>query len=157
MNRNIIWVIVLIIAAGGAFWGGMSYAQSQASAARSSFAAGAGGSFAGRTGTRTGAAAGGLVAGQIVSSGNGSISIQMQNSSSSEIVLIGSNTQILKTVSGSASDLTVGANVTVTGTTNSDGSISATSVQIRPAGTAGGFPGGRTGTGAAGGTSAAAQ
>lgn len=107
MNKKAIWaVVILIIVAAGAFWGGMLYAQSQ-TPVRTAYTGATGAGFAGRTGTRTGAG-GGLVAGQIVSSGNGSISIQMQNSSSSEIVLIGSNTQILKSVSGSAADLTVG-------------------------------------------------
>jgi hypothetical protein len=73
----------------------------------------------------------------------------MQNSSSSEIVLLSPTTQILKSVTGAASDLTVGSEVTITGTTNSDGSVSATSIQIRPAGM--NYPGAgsaRTSTGA---------
>jgi hypothetical protein len=126
-------VVLIIIVGGGAFYGGMSYAGSQAPAAgtRGQFAAGGAG-FAGRTGgTRTGA---GFTAGQIVSAGNGSISIQQQNGSSTEIVLLSPTTQILKSTAGTASDLTQGESVTVTGTSNSDGSLTATAIQIRPAG-----------------------
>ncbi len=137
MNKNqfIGVVVVLIIVGGGAFYAGMSYAGSQTPARSSSTFSGAGGAggFAGRTGAR-GAAGGGITLGTIVASSNGSISIQQQNGSSTEIVLVGPSTQILKTVAGSASDLSVGTTVTITGTSNSDGSMTANSIQIRPAG-----------------------
>ena len=128
-------IIVLIIVAGGSFYAGTSYAKGKAPA-RGQFAAGGTGAagFAGRGGAGAGGARGGFTAGQIVSASNGSISIQQQNGSSSEIVLISPSTQILKTVAGSASDLTQGTQVTVTGSANADGSMSASSIQIRPAG-----------------------
>lgn len=138
MKRNqIIGAIIGIVVVGGAgFWGGMAYANSQTPARESlaggTFtrgAGGAGGAFAGRTG-----AGGGITAGQIVSSGNGSITIQAATGSSTQLVLVGNSTQILKTAAGSMSDLSVGAAVTVTGTSNSDGSLSAQTIQIRPAG-----------------------
>jgi hypothetical protein len=134
MNRNQVIgaVVVLIIVGGGAFYGGMSYAGSQ-TPARSTLAAGGAGGFAGRTGAR-GGAAGGFTAGTIVSASQGTISIQQQNGSSTEIVLVSPTTQILKTAAGSASDLSVGTTVTITGTSNSDGSMTANSIQIRPAG-----------------------
>lgn len=135
MNKNQVIgaVVVLIIVGGGAFYAGMSYAGSQ-TPARSTFStAGGAGGFAGRTGAR-GGAGGGFTAGTIVSSGSGTISIQQQNGSSTEIVLVGPSTQILKTVAGSASDLSVGTTVTITGTSNSDGSMTANSIQVRPAG-----------------------
>lgn len=138
-NQLIGGIIVLLLVAGGSFYAGKSMASTAAPARGAGFAAGGtGGTFAGRT--RTGAN-GGFTAGQIVSVSNGSISIQQQNGSSTEIVLMSPSTQILKTVAGSASDLTAGVGVTITGTPNSDGSMTATSVQIRPAGM--GFPGGR--------------
>ncbi|HEY5383218.1 MAG TPA: hypothetical protein VIJ88_01545 [Candidatus Paceibacterota bacterium] len=137
-NQVIGVIIALLIVGGGAFYGGMSYAGSQ-TPARVSGAAG----FAGRTGAggfagRAGAAGGGFTAGQIVSTGSGSISIQQQNGSSTEIVLLSPTTQILKSTAGTASDLSQGTTVTVTGTSNSDGSLTATSIQIRPAGTGAG-------------------
>lgn len=140
MNRNQIigGVAILVVVAGGAFYAGTSYGKSQqplrGGAAGQFFVNGAAGGQPGRAGRSAG---GGFTAGSIVSSGNGSISILQQNGSSTEIVLIGPSTQILKSVVGGASDLTIGTDVTVTGTTNSDGSLSATSIQLRPAG--GGF------------------
>lgn len=145
-NRIILGIVVVIIA-GGAFYAGNVYGKGQTpSRTGGTFVAGAGG-FAGRTGTRTGAA-GGFTTGQILSVGQGSVTIQEQSGSSSEIVLVSDTTQITKSVSGAMSDLTPGTSIIVTGSTNSDGSITAQSIQIRPAGMTGGFSGGtsRTGT-----------
>ena len=90
---------------------------------------GQGGQFAGRAG-----ASGGIATGQIISAGDGSITIQSSQGSSTQIVLIGGSTQVLKTTSGSASDLSVGTGVVVQGSQNSDGSLTAQSIQIRPTG-----------------------
>lgn len=129
----------MIIVAGGAFYAGTAYGKGQAPTRGAGQLTTGGTGFAGRGGPRGAGAGGGFTAGAIVSSGNGSISIQQQNGSSTEIVLLGPSTQILKSVAGSASDLTVGTEVTVTGTANSDGSLTAQSIQIRPAGI--GLPG----------------
>ena len=53
---------------------------------------------------------------------------------STKIVLVGSSIEITKSAAGSVEDLATGINVTVVGTANSDGSVTAESVQIRPAG-----------------------
>lgn len=95
---------------------------------------GSAGQFAVRPGARTGA--GGFTAGQILSAANGSITIEQENGSSTEIVLVSPSTQVLKTTSGSTADLTAGTQVVVTGTSNSDGSLTAQSIQIRSAGAA---------------------
>ncbi len=144
MKRNqIIGAVVgIIIIGGGAFYAGTVYGKGQTpTRGGGQFAAGGAGGFVARGGGR-GAGGGGFTAGDIVSTSNGSISIKMQNGSSTEIVLVGQSTQILKSTSGTISDLIVGTPVVVTGTPNSDGSLSATSIQIRPAGMAG-FGGGR--------------
>ena len=49
---------------------------------------------------------------------------------STKIVILSASTPIGKMTTGSASDLTVGTSITVLGTANSDGHVSATSVQI---------------------------
>lgn len=136
MNKTVIFVIALVVVACAAFYGGTMYAKAQAPQRGSGqFAAAGGGAFAGRTGG-TGRAGGGFTAGQVVSVQDGSLTIEEQNGSSTEIVLTSPSTQILKTVSGSLNDLTAGAQVVVTGTSNSDGSLTAQSIQIRPAGSA---------------------
>lgn len=147
-------MVAVVIVGGGSFYAGMSYAKGQASSSPTTRVAGGAG-FAGRGGAARGGTGGGFTAGQILSVNNGSITIQSAMSSSTEIVLTSPSTQIVKTVSGSASDLTTGASIVVTGSMNSDGSLSAQSIQIRPAGMGGGFGGGRgggAGTGATGAT-----
>ncbi|HEV8666707.1 MAG TPA: DUF5666 domain-containing protein [Candidatus Paceibacterota bacterium] len=131
-NQVIGGVIILLVVAGGSFYAGEAMAKNP-TPDKGQFATTFGGGNAGFT-TRLGGrgANGGFTAGQIVSTANGSISIQQQNGSSSEIVLISPTTQILKQTSGTSADLTNGTNVTVTGTSNSDGSLTATSISIRP-------------------------
>ncbi len=143
-NQVIGGVIILVVVAGGSFYAGKSIASSTPTAPVTRGAGGFGlNGQVGRAGARAG---GGFTAGQIVSSSNGSISIQQQNGSSTEIVLISPTTQILKSVVGTPSDLSNGTTVTVTGTSNSDGSLTATAIQIRPKGM--NFGGTRGATGA---------
>lgn len=133
-NHLIGVAIVTIMVGGASFYAGTAYGKGQ-TPTRGNFAGqftnGAGGGFAGR-GMR--GAGGEFTAGEIISASNGSVSIKMQNGSSTEIVLVGASTQIFKSVTGTAGDLSVGKNVVVTGTQNSDGSLTAQSIQIRSAG-----------------------
>ncbi len=139
-------VTIAIIIAVIAFGAGWEIKSSSASTTAASTAARSGftGTFAGGTGARTGrtVAGGGLVAGTIVSVDPTSISIALPNSTStsattgSTVVLYSTGTSVLKSVIGSPADLSVGENVTVSGTANSDGSMSATAIQIRPTPTA---------------------
>jgi hypothetical protein len=145
-NQALGALLGVIIIAGGAFYAGTAYGKGQTPAAS---ARGAGAGFAGRTGGARGGA-GGFTTGQILSVSGTSMTIQQQNGSSSEIVILSPSTQVLKTTTGSATDLTAGTNVVVTGTPNSDGSLTAQSVQIRPAGM--NFPGAGGGRGGASGT-----
>jgi hypothetical protein len=142
---HIVWVVVALIALGGGyFWGKASAVNSL----RTSFASGAFGSstrrFAGG-----GAAGGGLVAGQIASFGNDSMTIQLANGNS-EVVLYSSSTPVTEPTTVSPSVLQVGTNVMVGGTSNSDGSVSAQTIQVRT-GNSGGGSGGGNGTAPSGG------
>ena len=141
MNKKstlVVWAIVIAIVAFGAGWyikGSSSSTSSATTSARSSFT----GTFSGTVGARAGrTSGGGLVVGKIVSVDPTSISVALPNSTSttattgSTVVLYSTGTNILKSVIGSAADLSVGESVTVQGTANSDGSMSATSIQIRP-------------------------
>lgn len=152
-NKNVITTIVVALVVGGiGFFGGMKYGQSRALSPQvlqsmtqaqrqqlfSSFSGGQGGGaggagFGGRRNGGAGSQGGaGFVNGQVISKDDKSITVKL-NSGGSKIVFYSSTTNVGKTVQGSASDLAVGDNVVVNGTANSDGSVTAQNVQIRPA------------------------
>ena len=132
MNKKIIIVGVIII--GIAFYGGMIYGKSTVPSrgqfANTQFAGNQNGARG--INTRNGVN-GGFASGQIISKDATGVTIKMQDGST-KIVLIATSTQVMKLSSGTANDLTTGTNVTITGTSNSDGSVTAQSVQIRPEG-----------------------
>lgn len=76
---------------------------------------------------------GGRVIGQVQSVSDGRITVQTPDNSS-QIVLLNDSTSYQRTVEGSATDVTAGTQVIVTGEQNPDGSTTASSIQIVPAG-----------------------
>ena len=110
---------MVVVIAGGAFYAGTSYGKSQIPVSTRGMNSG-------------GRNRGGFTTGQIISKDATGIVIQMQDGST-KIVLVGGSTKVLKAVSGSVDDLSVGTNIMITGSTNSDGSVTAQSIQIRPA------------------------
>jgi len=76
---------------------------------------------------------GGRVMGEVQSITDGRITLKTQNNNS-QIVITSSTTAYQKMATGSAGDVAVGSQVQITGTKNSDGSTTATSVQIVPQG-----------------------
>ena len=134
MNKTsiIITILVAVIVGAGGFFSGMKYAQSKSpSAANDQFAVRFGqGGANGRFGAGRGAGFMPTI-GKVVSSDSNSITVQMQDGSS-KIINISTNTKIMKTNTASMSDLTNGTQVAVIGTSNSDGSVDAQSVQINP-------------------------
>ena len=160
-------VVVVVVVGVGAFFGGKSAgggtptpaaalkvltnltaAQRQALLQNGG---GLGSIFGGGRGTGgTGATgAGGFTTGSIVSSDSNSITVKL-STGSTKIVLYSPSTVIAVSKTGSASDLTTGQDVTVTGTANSDGSITATRIQVgtlpRVGAGNGGTPGANGGT-----------
>ena len=139
MNKKIGLVIVGIIVLIGVFYGGMLYGKSQ-TPTQGAQAFSQNGGFSGARGNRNGGANGGFTSGQIISKDATSITIQLMTPggavsgtpSGSKIVFLDNNTKITKQANGALSDLAVGTEVSVTGTANTNGSISAQSVQIRP-------------------------
>jgi len=131
MDKKIIIkiIIVAVIAAGIGFYGGMKYGQETVTGQRSQPANGF--AMMGRGGRVAGQNAG-FAGGQIIAKDATSITVKLQDGSS-KIVFVSNSTAVMKSVQGSSSDLTVGENITVVGSTNSDGSITSQSVQIRPA------------------------
>ena len=148
MNNTLIVgaVVGLIVGSGAGFYGGMKYQSAQTPTRGSGQFAG--GNFGGgnRGGGRGGGSNGAF--GTIIAKDATSITVQLGgpnatstngNASGSKIVLYDTSTQIGKTVTGSPADLTVGQTVVANGTANSDGSITAQMIQIRPAGMGGQF------------------
>ncbi|MFA6171802.1 MAG: hypothetical protein WCW77_05340 [Patescibacteria group bacterium] len=150
----IITIVAAIVFAGAGFYGGMKYQASKSPFANfqrngggfATFGQGAG------SGSGTGGAnrimrnSGGFVAGEIIKKDDKSITIQLggnggnansgangsSNATGSKTIYYSDTTTVSKSVDGTKDDMAVGKNVMITGTANSDGSIIAQLVQIRP-------------------------
>ncbi len=135
MNKKIIMAVVIaaVIVGGTGFYGGILYGQSTNTNSRAGLnRQGAG--FAMGTGQRGGGEQqnAGFSGGEIIKKDSVSVTIKL-NSGSSQIILFSDATKMTKSAEGSAADLTIGEMVTVTGSKNQDGSLTAQSIQIRPA------------------------
>jgi hypothetical protein len=143
-------VLVALVIGGGSFFGGMQYAKATSGTPGATRNA----AFAGRTVAGGARNAGGFTSGQVVSKDATSITVKLSNGGS-KTVYFSDKTVVSKMATGTMDDVSQDTNVTITGTANSDGSIAATMIQIRPAGMDipgfGGQAGGRTG-GQAGGS-----
>ena len=133
MTNKLILVAVTVafLVGSGAFYGGMKYAQGKAVSDRQQRLGQTGANIgSGFRGGQSGAG-GGLVSGDIISKDNQSITVKMRDGSS-KIVFFSDTTEVSKFVAGVSADLVIGKTVTIIGKTNSDGSVTATSVQLRP-------------------------
>ncbi|MEK7066194.1 MAG: hypothetical protein AAB965_01310 [Patescibacteria group bacterium] len=135
-NKKIIAIVVGVVLLGGSFYSGTIYAKS---GSRGSQFGGANAFSARGISSRTGggvgnvAMGGGIVSGQILSKDASSITVKMKDGGS-KIVFLLPTTPVTKTVSGTLDDLTVGQEIMANGKAGADGSISAETIQIRPAG-----------------------
>ena len=128
MNKitTIIIGLILIVVS---FYGGTRYAQSKTNTSSASTVRNS--QFATR-GTRFNSGAGGFATGEIISKDDKSITLKIRDGGS-KIIFVSSGTSVTKSVSGKIEDLKIGENIMVQGQNNSDGSITAESLQIRPA------------------------
>ncbi len=143
-NEYLKIVVIAVIVGVLAFGAGMKWQQQKTSTFLTANNFG-GNSFAGRTGAggmmgngqyRTGmmgGARGGFrpVSGEIISADDTSITVKLADGSS-KIILLSKSTTINKADKGSVSDLVSGKQVAVFGSENSDGSVTATSIQLDP-------------------------
>jgi hypothetical protein len=142
-KKNIIIVVsVLIVIAGGSFYGGVLYGKTTPAALdfgdrpnmqnlsdeqRQQFTQNRGLGMPGGIG-RNG---NNFVSGEILSMDDKSITVKMPDGGS-KIVFYSGSTVISKSVNGAPIDLTSGKQVIATGSTNSDGSVTAQNIQIKP-------------------------
>lgn len=133
MKKILPFLLIAIVAGGLAFYGGMQYGRMSGDAQTDVFQSSQSQQrvFSGSRGSRLGAN-GNFVIGDILSKDDKSVTVKLQNGGS-KIVFYSSSTQISKVADTTASDLVQGVSVRVNGTTNSDGSVTAQSVQIVPA------------------------
>ena len=129
MNKNTMMVvaIVLIVLAGvGGFVGGIQYQKTNAGAGSQ----GTNGTFRQRFGMM---GQNGQnfrpERGQVISFSNGTMTLKLSDGST-KLIVLPSNTNYLKTDTASQSDIKTGDTVTVLGTQNSDGSVTAQDVQV---------------------------
>jgi hypothetical protein len=130
MNKKILPIVIVIVIVIGcaSFYGGMAYAKSQKNVGNF-------GNFSGQRpgGNLSGAAKqNGMTSGEILSVDDKSVTIKMRDNGS-KIIFFSDSAKISKMVDGAVADLVAGQNIVVTGTANSDGSISAATIQLRPA------------------------
>jgi hypothetical protein len=136
-NSSLVIMIVIAVVFFGIGFGtaklfpGSSATTNQGAAGARQGAAGrmGGAGFAGRGG----AAGAGFVTGQVEKADATSLSVKLRDGSV-KLVLVASSTKASHTTDATIGDITVGSDVVVNGTTNSDGSVTAQMIQIRPAG-----------------------
>jgi hypothetical protein len=135
-----VFIAIVIIVGGGAFYGGMKYAESKGdSAARNGFpnfgklSPEEGQRFAGGPGGPGGKISGtNFTSGEIISADDKSVTVKLPDGGS-KIIFFSDSTKITKSTEGNAEDLKVGENIMANGTANQDGSITAETIQLRPA------------------------
>jgi len=116
--------VAIIVGAGG-FFGG-KYQQSKQPAFLRQFGTGQGMRAGQGQGTRQGFRP---VSGEIISADEKSVTVKLQDGSS-KIVLFSSKMTINKAAEGTSADLKVGERVSVFGTENTDGSVTAQNIQL---------------------------
>ena len=132
MKKNIlilVCVIVLLVLAGGSFYGGMLYQKSTRSFPGVNFQ-GQGMPSGSGLGANNVKQNGGMNIGEIISKDTSSITIKLINGGS-KIVFYSNETEITKSAKATSDDLTVGKNISVQGTSNSDGSVTAKTIQLK--------------------------
>lgn len=124
-NNLLVTIIIVIVVAAAGFFGGMQYQKMQQPNATQFNGQGQFGRRFGQNGN------GSVVRGQITSDDANSITVQMRDGSS-KIINITNSTNITKAVSGSKDDVKTGEQIMVFGSNNSDGSITAQTIQLNP-------------------------
>lgn len=140
-NQYILLAIGALIIGGLSFFAGTRYQASKGSSPvgsdRGNLQAMQNGQRTGQTdGSQTGQVgqnglqgAGGMISGEIVSQDEQSLTVKTSDGST-KIVIVADSTSYKKSVGAASSDLSVGESITVVGTSNTDGSVTAKTVTL---------------------------
>jgi hypothetical protein len=144
MPKTLFIILIILILVSGAFYGGMKYQQAKNPLDNFSrqnlqnltreerqqlFQGNVGGAI--QRGLNRGDGSN-FFTGEIISKDEQGLTIKTPNGSS-KIVFFSGSTEISKFTSGTKEDLEIGKTVSVTGSANQDGSITAKLIQLRPA------------------------
>ncbi len=140
-TKHISIILVGVVLAGACgFYGGTLFAKPRAGAGQgmqAQFGANGARNFRGGQGTgQMGRVQQGMASGEILSKDGQSLSLKLRDGGS-KIIFLSASTTVSKLAEAKLDDVASGAEVTVAGTPNADGSITAQMIQIRPAGMAG--------------------
>ena len=138
-SKTIVAGVAVVVAAGAGFLGGMQYQKTKVVANfRGNFAQGQMNGINGQTratGTRTGSGMQqgmrGMIVGEVTAKDDKSLTVKLTDGSSKIVVLSGSTTYALSS-EASLDKIAIGSKISAFGTSNSDGSTTATSVEINP-------------------------
>jgi hypothetical protein len=140
MKKNTsIGIVVGVIVAVALFYGGVKYGEAKGGRMgmtnrTAQFGQGQmpNGTFNRSTGgAQMAARNGGGVMGEILSKDATTVTVKLPTGGS-KIVFTSASTTVFKTAAGSLNDLEIGQTISVQGSTNSDGSVTAQSIQLRP-------------------------
>ena len=123
--KLLVVLVGIVVIGGGAFFGGYQVGKTSGRPGGRQFGA------LGQNGLRTDTSGNSFVTGEVISKDDKSVTIKLP-AGGSQIVFLSDSTQITKSASGVIGDLITGTNISANGTKNTDGSISAKTVQIRP-------------------------
>lgn len=131
-KHYVIMGVIFVMVGVGGFYAGMKYQQSQRATFMRQFNGGAG-VPGGENQFRVNGNRAGFrpVSGEIIGLDDSSITVKLPDKSS-RIVLFNDNTSINQAATASAQDLKVGETVAVFGQENTDGSVTAQSIQLNP-------------------------
>jgi len=126
-----VFIAALVLVGAGAFYGGMVYGKNQPKQSMRNGTQIQAGQLGGQF-NRAGRAGANFISGEIIAKDDKSVTIKSADGGS-KIVFLSGTMQIMKSVDGSMTDLATGKNAMITGSANSDGSLTAQSIQLRPA------------------------
>jgi|WetSurMetagenome_2_1015567.scaffolds.fasta_scaffold13422_2 hypothetical protein len=140
-----ILVIAVIVALGAGFFGGTQYQKMTTKKIVAQMPGGFNrGNFSGSVNGQRNRNGAGFTTGSILSKNDNTSFTVKLNSGGSEIVFLSPSSKIMKSATSSINDLNVGDQVVVSGTANSDGSITASTVQLGDFRMGGNRPAGQT-------------